>query len=232
VIVHSRGCSGEINQLARSYHAGDSAEIDWILRQLKTKNPKSRLYAVGISMGGNDLLKWLGEQADGALEIIQSAVAVSAPVDLRVAAAVLDRGWNKVVYTRSFLRTMRRKALQKIADHALELNLKAIRTANTFGDFDAFFTAPLHGFRDAHDYWTRSSCKPWLKRIKIPTLLINARNDPFFPGDALPVPAEVSNTVRLEYPDAGGHVGFVSGKFPGHLEWLPRRMLHFFGTRN
>jgi uncharacterized protein len=232
VIVHSRGCSGEINQLARSYHAGDSAEVDWILRQLKMKNPKSRLYVVGVSMGGNDLLKWLGEQENGALEIVDRAVAVSAPLDLKIAAEHLDSGWNKLLYTRDFLRTMKRKVLEKISTHGLELDARLIRCSSTFREFDDLYTAPVHGFKDANDYWMLSSSRPWLRYIRVPTLIINARNDPFFPGEALPVPAEVSNTVRLEYPDSGGHVGFVSGKFPGHLEWLPRRMLHFFGSRN
>ena len=113
VIIHSRGCSGEQNRLARSYHAGDSAEIGWILRRLRNEYPKQALHVMGVSMGGNDLLKWLGEQADGALEIVDRAAAVSAPVDLHVAAQQLDFGWNKRLYTRDFLRTMRRKVLAK-----------------------------------------------------------------------------------------------------------------------
>ncbi|HZA56736.1 MAG TPA: alpha/beta fold hydrolase [Candidatus Udaeobacter sp.] len=228
VIAHFRGCSGEFNLLSRGYHAGDSAEIDWILRSLKKENPNSRLYGVGISMGGNDLLKWLGEQGDRALDVIDGAVAVSAPVDLQIAAEQLDFGWNKLIYTRDFLRTMRKKVLHKMMTHGLPLDAKAVRAAATFREFDNLYTAPIHGFRDAKDYWIRSSSKPWLRNIQVPTLLINARNDPFFPGDCLPTPEEVSDAVSLEYPDSGGHVGFVSGKFPGHLGWLPRRILDFF----
>jgi predicted alpha/beta-fold hydrolase len=228
VVVHSRGCSGEANRLARSYHAGDSAEIGWTLRRLKHANPKRRLHVMGVSMGGNDLLKWLGEQGDGALELIDRAAAVSAPLDLQIAAKLLDSGCNKHLYTRDFLRTMRRKVLAKISTHGLELDPRLIRAASTFREFDNLYTAPVHGFRDAEDYWTQSSSKPWLKQIKVPTLMINARNDPFFPGDALPGQEEVSDTVTLEYPESGGHVGFVSGNFPGHLGWLPRRILRFF----
>jgi predicted alpha/beta-fold hydrolase len=228
VVVHFRGCSGEVNRLARSYHAGDSAEIGWTLRRLKKENPNSRLHVVGISMGGNDLLKWMGEQGDSASEIIDRAAAASAPLDLNLAARQLDFGWNKHLYTRDFLRTMRRKVLAKISTHGLELDPQLIRAASTFREFDDLYTAPIHGFKDAEDYWTRSSSKPWLKQIRVPTLVINARNDPFFPGEALPGREEVSDAVRLEYPESGGHVGFVSGTFPGHLEWLPRRVLGFF----
>lgn len=228
VVVHARGCGGEINRLARAYHAGDSAEMDWILRRLKKENPHNQLHAVGISMGGNDLLKWAGEQGDGAAEIICKAAAASAPVDLKVAAQQLDFGWNKLLYTRDFLRTMKRKVLKKIPTHGLRLDPRSIRASSTFREFDNLYTAPMHGFTDAEDYWARSSSKPWLKGIKISTLLINARNDPFFPEDALPKRQEVANAVRLEYTETGGHVGFVSGKFPGHLEWLPRRVLGYF----
>jgi predicted alpha/beta-fold hydrolase len=228
VIVHSRGCSGEVNRLARSYHAGDSAEIGWVLRRLKHENPKRRLHVVGISMGGNDLLKWLGEQGDRASEIIDRAAAVSAPIDLKIAAQQLDFGWNRRLYTRDFLRTMRRKVLAKIAAHDLRLDARSIRAACTFHEFDNLYTAPVHGFNDAEDYWTKASSKPWLKQITVPTLIINARNDPFFPTEALPRRKEVSDAVTLEYPESGGHVGFVSGNFPGHLGWLPRRLLSFF----
>jgi predicted alpha/beta-fold hydrolase len=231
VVPHFRGCSGDFNRLPRSYHAGDSAEIDWILHRLKGDNPHSRRYAVGISMGGNDLLKWLGEQGGSALDVVDQAVAVSAPVDLQIAARQLDFGWNKLIYTRDFLRTMKRKVLEKISTHGLPLDPLAVRAASTFREIDNIYTAPVHGFRDAEDYWIRSSSKPWLRHIKVPTLLINARNDPFFPGDALPARADVSAAVSLEYPESGGHVGFVSGNFPGHLAWLPRRILRFFANR-
>ena len=228
VIVHSRGCSGEHNRLPRSYHAGDSMEVDWILRRLRHEHPTDALHVVGISMGGNDLLKWLGEQGHGALEIIDRAAAVSSPVDLNIAAQRLDSGWNKRLYTRDFLRTMSQKVLAKISTHGLPLDPRLIRAARTFRDFDNLYTAPFHGFKDAEDYWNQSSSKPWLKEIEVPTLMINARNDPFFPGEGLPGRQEVSASVTLEYPESGGHVGFVSGNFPGHLRWLPRRMLRFF----
>jgi uncharacterized protein len=227
VVAHARGCSGEFNLLSRGYHAGDSAEIGWILNRLKKTNLKCRLYVVGVSMGGNDLLKWLGEQGARALDVVDRAVAVSAPVDLQIAARQLDYGWNKQIYTRNFLRTMKPKVFAKIVTHGLKLDACMVQASSTFSEIDNLYTAPVHGFRDADDYWIRSSSKPWLRHIKVPTLLINARNDPFFPGGALPTHAEVSAAVALQYPESGGHVGFVSGRFPGRLNWLPRSILGF-----
>jgi len=123
---------------------------------------------------------------------------------------------------------MKPKLLAKISTHGLPIDGRALRATSTFREIDDLYTAAVHGFRDAEDYWMRSSSKPWLRRIRVPTLMINARNDPFFPGDALPTPAEVSDRVALEFSQTGGHVGFVSGKFPGDLGWLPSRVLRFF----
>lgn len=230
VVPHFRGCSGEANRLQRSYHSGDSREIDWILRCIKKENPQSEIYAIGVSLGGNMLLKWLGEEGRNAVSIVRRAVAVSVPVDLPAAAAQLDRGFRKLVYTRHFMRSMRPKLLAKAAAHELAIDRETILACATFRQFDELYTAPFHGFANADDYWRRSSSKPWLREIRVPTLLLNAKNDPFLPASALPTPAEVSNTVQLEYPSAGGHVGFVSGDFPGQLDWLPRRLLKFFSA--
>jgi len=228
VVVHFRGCSGEVNRLARAYHSGDSLEIDWILRRFKEREPNLRLYPVGVSIAGNMLLKWLGEQGENVSNVIESAVAISVPVDLAIAARRLDSGWNKLIYTSRFLRSMKPKLLAKISAHGLPIDGRALRAISTFREIDDLYTAPVHGFRDAEDYWLRSSSKPWLRRIRVSTLMINARNDPFFPGDALPTAAEVSAYVALEFSQTGGHVGFVTGKFPGDLSWLPSRILRFF----
>jgi predicted alpha/beta-fold hydrolase len=228
VVPHFRGCGGSANRLPRSYHIGDSQEVDWVLRRLKQHFPNSAIYAVGVSLGGNVLLKWLGERGESALNCLERAVAVSTPFDLAIAARQLDGGLNKLLYTSHFLDTMRAKAVTKLALHRLDLDAHEIRRATTFRQFDNAFTAPLHGFADAEDYWRRSSSMSWLKRIRIPVLLINARNDPFFPGERLPRATDVSPTVRREFPESGGHAGFVSGAFPGRLDWLPRRTLQFF----
>ncbi len=228
VVVHLRGCSGEVNRLVRAYHSGDSPEIDWTLRRFKEQQPNIRLCAVGVSIGGNMLLKWLGEQGENALRVVDRAAAISVPVDLRIGARRLDYGWSKPIYTSRFLRSMKPKVLAKISAHDLPIDGRALRATSTFREIDDLYTAPIHGFKDAPDYWQRSSSKPWLRRIRVPTLMISARNDPFFPGDALPTAAEVSDRVALEFSQTGGHVGFVSGKFPGDLNWLPSRTLRFF----
>jgi hypothetical protein len=228
VVVHFRGCSGELNRLPRAYHSGDSAEIDWILRRLRPRNP--RLFAVGVSLGGNALLKWLGEKGASARDVIERAAAVSAPVDLMAAGNALDRGFN-LVYVRHFLVTMKKKSLAKLARYPGLFDAARVRASRTLREFDDLVTAPLHGFRGTDDYWTRASSKPGLGEIRVPTLIVNARNDPFLPAGALPRTGEVSSMVTLEQPEEGGHAGFVSGRFPGKLDWLPARVLEFFGLR-
>jgi predicted alpha/beta-fold hydrolase len=225
VVVHFRGCGGEPNRLARAYHSGDSAEIDWMLHKLE-KHTGGALYATGVSLGGNALLKWLGEQGPAATQRVAGAAAVSAPLDLMAAGDALGRGFN-LVYTRAFLATLKRKSIAKLRTHPRIYDAALVRAARTLRDFDNVVTAPLHGFTDTDDYWTRASSKPWLARIAVRTLLVNARNDPFLPEHALPQAADVSAAVTREFPQEGGHVGFVSGAFPGDLEWLPRRIIHF-----
>jgi predicted alpha/beta-fold hydrolase len=227
VVVHFRGCGGEPNRLARAYHSGDSAEVDWILRRLGPA--AAPLYAAGVSLGGNALLKWLGETGAAAKAVVEAAAAVSAPVDLMASGNALDRGFS-LNYARNFLGTMRKKSLAKLARYPGLYDAARVRAARTLRDFDDCVTAPLHGFRDVDDYWTRASAKPWLHRIEVRTLMLNARNDPFLPAAALPAPDEVSAAVTLELPESGGHVAFVTGPFPGRLDWLPRRLMEFFGS--
>jgi len=227
VVVHFRGCGGELNRLPRAYHSGDSAEIDWILRRLKLDNPSIQLFAAGVSLGGNALLKWLGEQRDAANAIVAGAASISAPVDLMASGDALGRGFN-MIYTRNFLATMRRKTLAKLALFPELCDRERMLNSRTLREFDNIVTAPLHGYRDTDDYWTRASSKPLLRHIAAPTLMINARNDPFLPAAALPAAGELSAKVTAEFPTTGGHVGFVTGVFPGQLDWLPQRMLNFF----
>lgn len=228
VVVHFRGCSGESNRLPRAYHSGDSAEIDWVLRRLKALRPDVPMHAIGVSLGGNALLKWLGERQNDATGILQSAAAVSAPMDLMAAGDALGGGFN-LIYARHFLVTMKRKSLAKLNRFPGLFDRERMVASRTLREFDDLVTAPLHGYRDTDDYWTRASSKPLLRHISVPTLIINARNDPFLPQHALPQAHDAAAAVTLEFPAAGGHVGFVSGRFPGHLDWLPRRILGFFG---
>lgn len=227
VVPHFRGCSGEANRLPRSYHSGDIPEIDWILSRLKEENPQCAIYVAGVSIGGNMLLNWLGEMGEAAGAIVQRVVAISTPVDLSAAARVLDVGSRKAIYTRCFLNSLKPKVLAKIAAHRLKIDPARVHACSTFREIDDLYTAPIHGFKDALDYWTRASSKPWLKHIRVPTLLINARNDPFLPVAALPHYREVSDAVTLEFPYSGGHVGFVSAEINGSLDWLSRRILSF-----
>lgn len=228
VVPNFRGCSGEVNRLPRSYHSGDAQEIDWVLRRLKEQNPGCKIYVAGVSIGGNMLLNWLGERGSAAGAIVERAVAISAPVDLNAAARVLDVGLRKMIYTRSFLNSIKPKLLAKISARRLELDPAAVLSCSTFREMDDLYTAPIHGFKDAFDYWTRASSKPWLKRICVPTLLINALNDPFLPLDALPQPSEVSAAVTLNFSPAGGHVGFVTGSSPTNHAWLCKRLREFY----
>ena len=223
VVPHFRGCSGVPNRLPRAYHSGDSDEVGFILQKLLERS--EILHAIGVSLGGNALLKWLGEQGDAAARVLRRAAAVSAPIDLAATGHALDRGFNKQLYTRFFLATLKPKALEKLARFPGYVPEGRVRAASTLREFDDAVTAPLHGFRGADDYWARASCAPWLERVRVPTLLLNARNDPFLPAPALErVPRGHSHLV-LEFPRGGGHAGF-----PGRDGWLARRVLEFLGT--
>ena len=226
VVVHFRGCGGRVNRLPRAYHSGDSAEIDWVLRRLRTTRT-GPLYVVGVSLGGNALLKWLGEQQTAALDVVDRAAAVSAPVDLAAAGVALARGFN-LIYTHNFLHTMKAKTAEKMKRYPALCDAQRMRRALTLREFDDLVTAPLHGFKGVDDYYARASGKPFLKSIAVPTLMLNARNDPFLPARFLPTPDEVSSAVRLEIPATGGHVGFVSGKYPGDINWLADHLLNYF----
>jgi predicted alpha/beta-fold hydrolase len=227
VVPHFRGCGGQPNRLPRAYHSGDFAEIDWVLRRIAAAAPDVPRYAVGVSLGGNALLKWLALEGERAASVIRAAAAVSAPMDLMAAGLGLARGFNRL-YTWNFLRTLKRKSLAKLDRFPGLYSRTALLRARTMYEFDNVVTAPLHGFRDTDDYWTRASTRGELHRIRLPTLIVHARNDPFLPGQHLPHARQVSSWVTLDFPHAGGHVGFVSGRFPGNLRWLPRRLLGFF----
>lgn len=233
-VIHFRGCSGFPNRLPRAYHAGDSVEIDQMLRYAVCQGGRhkwdSPCYVIGVSLGGNALLKWLGEQGEQAARLIDGAVAVSVPLDLAAAGKALDSGFNRI-YTHHFLISLKRKALGKIKQFPGLLDARALVACKSLYEFDNLVTAPLHGFRDADDYWFRSSSKPWLRSVRVPTLLISARNDPFLPASVLPRQIDVSSFVSLEFPEQGGHVGFMHGAFPGELEWLPQRIIKFFRQR-
>lgn len=224
-VPHFRGCSGEANLAPRFYHSGDAAEIDWILRKMHSRRASgSLLYAAGVSLGGNALLRWLGE-AQGQADFVAAACAVSAPLDLAQGGAALSSGFNRI-YTRMFLRTLKPKCLRKLEQFPGLFDRDALLAAGDLYAFDNVVTAPLHGYKNTDDYWDRASAKHVLHDITVPTLVLNARNDPFLPGRYLPTSA--SPHVTLEYTAQGGHVGFAVGAPPGRLDWLPQRILGFF----
>lgn len=225
-IVHFRGCSGDINHSPRFYHSGDAEEIEWVLKRLhaqRNDQPWSKLHAVGVSLGGNALLRWLGESQHEA-EFIDSACAISAPLDLAGGGAALSSGFN-LIYTRLFLKTLKPKCLAKLKQFPGLFDRETMLRARNLYEFDNIVTAPLHGYRDTDDYWNRASAKHVLGDIAVPTLVLNARNDPFLPERYLP--GSASRHVVLEYPAEGGHVGFPVGAPPGSNDWLPQRIIQF-----
>lgn len=233
LVVHFRGCSGEANRLPRAYHSGDSEEGDWILRAVRLRWPEAPLYAVGISLGGNMLAKWAGERGQDA-SFVTAAASIGSPLDLAAGGAALGRGFN-MIYTRMFLATLKSKALAKLQqfpDIARDGEYtRRLRASRSLYEFDNEYTAPLHGFRNTEDYWDRASGKRWLQAVRIPYLLLNARNDPFVPAASLPQPPDVSRAVELEQPAHGGHIGFARGPWPGRIDFIAERLHRFFTQR-
>jgi predicted alpha/beta-fold hydrolase len=222
-VPHFRGCSGEINLAPRAYHSGDFEEVGWILSRLSERH--GLILAVGVSLGGNALMRWVEEAGSEASKLVRAAASVSAPLDLAAGGAAIGRGFNKLVYTRMFLSTMKPKALAKLAQHPGLFDRERLLAARDLHAFDNVFTAPLHGFRDTDDYWTRGSAKPHLHTVRIPALVVNAANDPFVPAASLPRPGEVGAFVTLWQPAHGGHVGFPLGLPPGHVRAMPERVV-------
>ena len=227
-LPHFRGCGGLASRAPRAYHSGDHAEIGWMLDRAGEVHP-GPILACGVSLGGNALLRWAEEQGDAARARVRAIAAVSAPLDLAAGAAAIHRGVSRQVYTRYFLRTMKPKALAMLEHHPALFDRTRMGRARSLRDFDDAFTAPLHGFRDAADYYARASAGPALARIRVPALVLNARNDPFLPASALPRPGEVGEHVTLWQPPHGGHVGFAGGPWPGALRGLPQAVLGWLG---
>jgi hypothetical protein len=231
VTLNFRSCSGELNRLRPFYHSGHTADLDEVVRMLVAREPGLRLGAVGVSLGGNVLLKWLGERQADVPGALAGAVAISVPFDLAHCAEALDRGFCRLVYTNNFLGTMRAKVRMKAArDPGLSeiVDVPLALRARTFAEYDRAVTAPLNGFKDERDYWARASSAPYLGRIRRPTLLVNALDDPIVPAGALPDPAALPPTVRAEFVERGGHAAFLQGRWPWRVEsWAERRAVEF-----
>ena len=225
-VPHFRGCSGELNRAPRAYHSGDFEEIGWVMARMRARHA-GPVFAVGISLGGNALMRWVEEAGSTARGVVGAVCAISAPLDLAAGGWAIGQGFNRQVYTRMFMRTMRAKALAKWEQHRGLFDRGRMLAARTIFEFDNIFTAPLHGFADTPDYWARASAKPHLHHVALPALILNARNDPFVPASSLPRPQDVSSSVTLWQPPHGGHVGFASGRWPGTLAGLPQQVLHW-----
>ena len=229
VVPHFRGCGGEINLAPRAYHSGDFEEIGWVLQRLRQCHA-GRIVAVGVSLGGNALLRWAEEAGSSADRLVAALASISAPVDLAASGRAIGRGLNRQVYTRMFLASMKPKALLKLAQYPGLFNAQALRDARDLYTFDNLFTAPLHGFKNTEDYWARASAKPHLAQIRVHTLVVNARNDPFVPAGSLPQTSQVGTSVTLWQPHGGGHVGFAAGSPPGHVRTLPEQVGGWLAT--
>ncbi len=227
--LNFRSCSGEPNRLRRSYHSGETSDLRWIIRRVAAQYPQDSIGGVGISLGGNVLLKYLGEQQDDVPPAFKAAVAVSSPFDLAVSARVFERGFLNRIYMGRLIRSLKRKTLAKLIrypDLVDPLQLAAVRT---IGEFDEWVTAPVHGFADAMSYWTASSCRQFLRSIRRPTLLINGGDDPVVPADGLPR-KEIARHPFLTaaFPATGGHAGFIGGAWPFRpVLWAEERALTF-----
>ena len=235
-VPHFRGCSGELNWAPRAYHSGDFEEIDWILRRLAHQHA-GPLLAVGVSLGGNALMRWAAESGPEARRVVAGVASVCSPLDLAASGRAIGQGFNRLVYTRMFLISMVPKALKKLDQHPGLFDRQRLLAARDLYAFDNIFTAPVHGFTDTDDYWSRASAKPHLHRIAVPALALNAVNDPFIPASSLAQPQDVSAYVTLWQPRAGGHVGFPSAprtafpRLPGAVRLMPEAVASFLAQQ-
>ena len=227
VLMHFRTCGKKGNRLPRWYHSGDSPDIDYFIEVLRTRYPDRPLGAFGVSLGGNALLKYLGEKGDKSP--LSAAMAVSVPFDLANTAQHLTTGFSRV-YQRHLISLVRKKVLAKHKEMHLPMDLEAFNQARTFYHVDNM-AAKLHGFDSADDYYDKASARQFLKVIKVPTLVLHSENDPFMTPEAIPSQSELSENVTLELTKKGGHVGFVYGKSPLKPKyWIDKRFREFFST--
>lgn len=214
-----RGCGAEPNRAARFYHSGETTDLAFMLDRVLREHPRSPVVLAGVSLGGNVLLKFLGERMDDLAPQLRAAAAVSVPFDLERGSRFIATGVSRI-YDRHFLRTLRPKAIAKLERYPRLFDRSKLERARSIYDFDDAVTAPIHGFTDAHDYYTRSSSLHWIGRIRLPTLLLSAIDDPFLPAEVLDEVREVAvdnPALRVEFTRRGGHVGFVAGRWP----WTP-----------
>jgi len=228
-IMYFRGCNGEINRLPRAYHSGETSDVSYVVSQLVARYPGRPIYAVGISLGGNVLLKWLGET--GHDNPLTGAIAISVPFELANAADQLNRPGSRI-YQRHLLDKLQNSLKQRLSHMSLPIDKDKALSCSTIRQYDELVTAPLHGFSGANDYYAKSSSRQYLSSIQIPTLILHARDDPFMTSEAIPRVDELSDKIILELADAGGHVGFISGysPFKPHY-WIEERVSLFISEQ-
>jgi uncharacterized protein len=225
LFMHFRGCSGIPNRLPRYYHAGDTSDVELVVSTIHRRYPHAPLVAIGYSLGGNVLLKWLGETQNN--NPLAAAIAVSVPFELHIAAQRVNQGFSQI-YKRAFLRDLRKLLIEKSKVTTLPFEEKLLFEVNDFVKFDSLITAPLHGFKDAHDYYTQASCRPYLKYIQKPTLIIHSKDDPLLSKEINFSERELSSCITLELSEKGGHVGFIKGYVPFHpVYWLEEKIPSF-----
>ncbi len=222
VFMHFRGCSGEPNRLARGYHSGDTNDLDFVVKYLLSREPDVAMAAIGYSLGGSVLLKWLGET--GRQNPLKAAVAISVPFDLHNAAKRIQSGFSRL-YQWYLIKCARKRLLEKFSQVRAPIDLTLLAEAQTIREFDVHYTVPMHGFASVDEYYTVTSCGRYLRAIKVPTLILHAKDDPFMTEDMIPSAEEVSPCVQLEITNRGGHVGFITGRYPWRPEyWLENRV--------
>ncbi|HKS07597.1 MAG TPA: alpha/beta fold hydrolase [Gemmatimonadaceae bacterium] len=230
-LVLWRTCDGKtVNRVRRSYHSGASDDLGFALEAIVNSDPRRITFAIGVSLGGNALLKWLGERGKSVPPALRAASAVSVPFDLAAASRKIERGFSRV-YTHFFLKSLKAKALAKIAQFPDIADRGAVERAQTLWAFDDAFTAPLHGFANAADYYTQCSSLAFLSRVRIPTLLLNAQDDPFLPRRVLSQVGAVAvenSYLECVFPRRGGHTGFISGASPRRAQyWMEDYVLNW-----
>ncbi len=232
VRMNFRGCGDEINRLPRFYHAGDTSDLDAVVRSLRLRAPDSRIAIIGFSLGGNTLLKYLGERGSGASRDVVAAAAISVPFDLVAGTSRLESGGMGWFYSRYFIRKLTAKARRKRAELAEICEIDRALSAATVREYDEFATAQIHGFSDAWHYYRDSSCHPWIEEIRVPTLLLHALDDPLLPADRVPARALHENPWLADgIVPSGGHVGFVSGTPWNPVFWAEREAARFVARK-
>ena len=224
-----RTCDGEDCSARRLYHSGETTDLDFIVRWLVAKTPDVRIVVCGVSLGGNVLVKWLGEVGTEGRSLVHRAAAVSVPFDLGAGSRYLERGFSRH-YTRHFLSTLLPKAFRKLEQFPGAFDRRRARAATTFWEFDDAVTAPLHCFIGAADYYDRSSSMPFIEAVRVPTLLFAARDDPFIPPEVLAkasVLASVNSSVTIDITERGGHVGWIEGAVWPNGYYMERRVIDY-----